>query len=539
MLSRGYTLAGQFGTIPNDEYFRKIEQFDMREDPMGVENYMRGQLIDYRPDAPFLESDQKRDPSDRGSGYGSRERLSLRYTGARTEEEPYLPDGTFLDHEFMERDPRGTQNLPDFNKAREQKLARAAFIKFSNDDDLSVPETGINPVQMNALIRGSQQQFKDRYRNFDESMDSWHNGGTVPTKKSSMLAMVTKDGTIVNLSEATGLLRQDPVNILSNRVKGIPRWTETDQRVKISRYGQVRPVMDIGANKWNNNRSNSYLDHSIPVEINGELVNKMLAMLIVDLEGQRSTKQQIAKGVDYNESNEDNIRSAKRKINPADIYKIMMIGMKSGSHAKSANEELDVEGSPHCSMNKLDTNLRFMLNQAILNHEIAASMVQSTRKQGPKESKDMREHIKNSAADNGIYVTNHNRGRIERSANRLHRETTDNRHIEEEKVVQSYGAVRAIAQRKTHENADFEDFGSDSRKNINKLANQGRRKHTTTHDTVDDIDMSEFGDAPFRKHWNKDNYQGRSIQGDFGDMAVGDSTASRSMRDNLYDLVLN
>lgn len=530
MLSRGHTLAGQFGNIPYDEYFRKIEQFDMREDPMGTENYMRSQLTDYRPDAPFFESDQKRDPSDRGSGNGSRERLSLRYTGARTEEEPYLPDGTFLDHEFMERDPRGTQNLPDFNKARQQRLARAAFIKFSNDEDYSVPETAINPVQMVSLITQSRQQFKDRYKNFDESMDAWHNGGTVPKKKSSSVALVTKSGTVVNLSEATGLLRQDPVNVLSNRVKGVPRWTETDQRVKVSRYGQVRPVMDIGANKWNNNRSNSYLDHSIPVEINGERVNKLLGMLIVDLENQRSTKQELAKGVEYGESMEEYTRNAHRRLNPADIYKLVMIGMTGVSQAASAHQDLDAEGNPRMMMDKHKTNARFMLNQATINHEIAASMSQANRKLGPKESKDMRESIKLSAADNGIYTTNQNRGRVEKSANRLERSAIDERFIEEEKEVQSYSSLLPAKRRKTHEQSIFEAFGSDSKKNKNRFANQGKRKHQTTDDLVNDIDMEEFGDSPFRKSWDRKNYGGRSVQ-DAGDIKAGDSEEA----DNTYN----
>ncbi len=537
MLSRELS-GGDFGTIPYDEYFRKIEQFDMREDPMGVENYMRGQLVDFRPDAPFFESDQKRDPSDRGSGFGSTERLNLRYHGARSEEDPYLPDGTFLDHEFMERDPRGTQNLPDFNKAREQRMARGAFIKFSNDDDYSVPETAINPVQMNALIRGAQQQFKDRWRNFDESMDSWHNGGTVPNKKLSRVAMVTKDGTIINLSEATGMLRQDPVNLLSNRVKGVPRWTETDQRVKVSKYGQVKPVMDIGANKWNNNRYNSYLDHNIPVEINGELINKMLAMLIVDLEGQRATKQEIAKGAEYGDSMEEQTKAARRKLNPADIYKIMMIGMSGISQSASANEELDAEGNPRTSKNKTDTNMRFMLNQAVINHEIAASMIQYNKKLDKRKQKDMRDHISQSAADNGIYVTNQTRDRVERSANRLDRSTIDERHIEDEKEIQTYGSVRALSQRKTHEHADFEDFGADSKHNKNKRSNQGRKKNTTTDDAINDIDMSEFNDAPFRKARDPKAYFGRSLQGDIGDISAGDSV-SRNMHDTLTDMILN
>jgi hypothetical protein len=498
MLTRGHSLSGQYGTIPYDAYFRKIEQHNGYEDPMTVENYMRQQLVDYRPDAPVFESDQPRDPNDRGSGFASRERLNLRHTGFRSSESPNLPEGTFLDHEFMERDPRGIQNLPDLSKAKDHQIARASMINYSNDADYSIPESGINPTQMVSLIRNSQQQFKDRYRNFEESMDSWHNGGRIVNKKRNKVAMVTRDGTIVNLADATQNVRRDYVALISDKVTGTHRWTEPDHRVKVSKYGMVKSLFDIDANKWNNNRSNSYLDHSIPVELNGQMVNKLLATLILDLEGQRSTKQAITQGADYGDSLMNQIKESKTHINPEDIYKLMMIGMTSNSQAASAHESM--LSDTNNKKLKIDSDNRFIMQQSKLNHEIAETISHANKKLGPKESKNMRERVKQSSAEQGIYAQNDNKKTVEKVINRLDRNSKD-----------------------------YDIIKGDSKVLKTKLMNQNKRKNDLGDKSLGDIDMEELGDAPFRK--KKDyGYEGRSIQPEHGDIEKNESIESIDSR---------
>ena len=525
MLTRGHSLSGQYGTIPYDTYFRKIEQHNGYEDPMTVENYMRQQLVDYRPDAPVFESDQPRDPNDRGGGFASRERLNLRHTGARSTESPNLPEGVFLDHEFMERDPRGIQNLPDLSKAKDHQIARASMIKFSNDADYSIPESGINPTQMVSLIRNSQQQFKDRYSNFEESMDSWHNGGRIIDKKRNQVAMVTRDGTIVNLADVDQKVRRDYVALISDKVTGIPRWTEPDHRVKVSKYGMVKSIFDIGANKWNNNRSNSYLDHSIPVEINGQMMNKLLATLIIDLEGQRSTKQEITKGADYGDSLMNQVKESKTHINPEDIYKLMMIGMKSNSHAASAHEAMTSDTNN--KKLKLDSDNRFIMQQTKLNHHIAETIAQSNKKLGPKESKDMRDSVRKSAADDGIYAQSSTKKTIDKVGNRLERSSKDTRHIEEEKIVQSYAGLKPSKYR-DNKKIDHEKLRGESRILNNKLLNQIKRKHDLENKSLGDIDMDELGDSPFRK--KKDyGFEGRTT-GEHGDIDKHESIISMDLR---------
>lgn len=537
-MSRSYTQQGQSGTIPYDEYLRKIQQTDLREDPDQYEKYIRRQLVDFRPDEPFFESDQARDPNDRGSGNGSRERLSLRYSGARSEEEPYLPDGTFLDHEFMERDPRGTQNGPDFAAARKQREARGKFIKFYNDDDHSVPETGINPVQMVALIRGAQQQFKDRWKNFDESMDSWHNGSGAVRGDRSSVAMITTDGTIANLADAVQALRQDPVNALSNRTAAMLRHTAPDHRVKTSKYGIIRPTMNMDYNSWNTNRYNSYLDHKIPIEINGQMVNRGLAMMILDLEGQRMTKQIVAQGTDYDDSQVNMLREMQQRIKPEDLYKMIMIGMSSQTQSKSANQEF-FEGKQMVRHAKFDGDVRHLLNAGEINHDIAVSMVQANRELGPQKTSDLRQTVKRSAADYGLYKESRNRpASIKKTSNTLARAALDVREIEDQKETKTYGGIKPSQKYNPHEILDFEEFAKNSRTTQNRKLNARKMKNRSTSDTVNDADMDEFA-LPGARHSRDTDRTGRNTQSDYGDILRKDSEDAANLHDTLYNMVLS
>jgi hypothetical protein len=534
-MSRVDTLDGQYGTIPDDAYLRKIERTNLSEDPMQVENYMRGMLADYRPDTPFLASDEARDPSDRGGGTHSTERLALRYSGGRSEEDPYLPDGTFLDHEFLERDPRGVQNQPDWNEARRQKMARAAFVKFSNDESYSVPESGINPVQMRDLIRNSQQQFKDRYTNFEESMDSWHNGGTMQAERGSVIQNITKDGQILDLTESSVRNRQDAVTQLSNNVGGIPRYTTPDHRVKIARYGNVRPMQSIGAQNWNNNRSNAYLDHQIPVEINGQMVNRMLAALIIDIEGQRVNKQSVAQGAQYGDSAVNQTHQARRHINPEDILKITMIGLTSATQPKSSHAHYDGAMMTRAHANISDGDVRYVQNQSVVNIDMAKSMTQVNRPMTANARKDMRESIAKSAARTGVFHEARNMRAVKPTrVTDTMREGLDTRYIEDSKIVKNYSSVTPMKHRTTHENTDHENFGAHSL-STNTRAKNYRKKTATVNTHEYDIDMMEFRDADIR-HTGPAEYMARTRTEDA--MDFGKSTGSIDMHVVLENMIL-
>jgi len=517
-MSRSYTL-GPTGTIPYDEYFRKIQSANMYEEPDQYETYIRGELADFRPDAPYLESDQTRDPNDRGSGFGSRERLNLRYSGARSEEDPYLPDGTFLDHEFMERDPRGTQNLPDFSAYRAQMEARGKFIKFYNDEDYSVPESGVNPVQMVQKIRSLQADFKNRFKNFEESKDSWHNGGGARKLGDRRAqALVTSDGTILDLADATARQREDPVSLLSNINPALLRLTSPDHRIKIARYGSIRAMQDIGHNNWGTNRNNSYMDHQIPVELNGQMVNRMLATVILDIEGQRLTKQAVAQGVDYDDSLVNQMREAKMYVPPEDLYKMIKVGLTSQTGAKSANE-MYFEGMTVRRFAKKDKNIRTALNNTELNHHIIESMVQANRTLGPQQSADLREEIQQSAADYGLYFTDKNReSSVLFTKDRLHRESLDTRHIEETLDTKNYGGLKPSNNYNPQQFLDFEKFAKESRTGMTRAEARNRARNTRVDDFENEAEMREFALPGRKMQASEDTHRGTSLRSEFGDI---------------------
>jgi hypothetical protein len=565
-MSRSDVLLGQSGIIPDDVYLRKIEISNFSEDPMQYEKYVRRELSDFRPEKASLESDMARDPDDRGGGNHSAERLALRHSGGRSEEDPYLPDGTFLDHEFLERDPRGVQNLPDFNEARHQKLERAPFIKFYNDDDFSVPETGINPSQMRTLIRDSQGQVSDRYMNFDESMDAWTNGGTAKVKTTNGVEWITKDGTILNLTEASARNRADAVNTLSDKIQGVLRYTSPDHRVKISRYGKVNPTMDMGSRNWNNNRRNAYLDHQIPVEVNGQLVNKLFAGLILDLQGQRKNKQLVAQGAYYGDSSVNQQSHSKKSLNPEDLYKIIMIGMNSET-GKRGLDIRDTMVNKHIDSKK---DLRKMLNQVVINHNIAASMTQVNKIKSSDKKTDLRHNILVSSKIEGFYTTMKNKKingkdinardlkreglntRIidDSTLNKLHkgskltsvkdgrdvkREGLDTRIIDDSKAIKNYASAKP-KQEKKHVNINFEEYKAPVMKSMIRT-HKFKSKNKSISDNLDDMEMNEFNTMIDREMLDSKN-RGRKHNMDFGDIETKkDSVGSIDSKNSLYKLM--
>lgn len=519
-MSRSFTLGGQYGTIPYDEYLRKIQQSAIDEEQSPYETFLRRELADYTPDAPFFEADQPRDPSDRGGGTGSKQFLSLRYEGARSDADPFLPDGTFLDYEFAQKDPRGTANVPNFggngNSARRHNEARASYVKFYNDNDYSVPESALNASQIRDNIRNNQNQFKARFRNFDESSNNFVVGSAHFRNAPSGVAMVTTDGTIINLAEAGQPLRQDPVNMLSNRNPELMRHATPDHKVKISKYGMVKPMMQINYNNWHTNRYNSYLDHSIPVELNGQMVNRGLALMILDLEGQRSTKQAVIQGVDYKDSHSTMMRESKKKINPEDIYKLMMIGLSSNTQASQ-----EFQGKHIVRHIKSDSNLRDMLNNTELNHDILNSMISCNREKGKLRTDDLRESIQQTASDNGLYITNIQRENSIHKSKGLIRESRDTRHIEDHKEVKIYSNILP-QQSNIHNLANYEPFKKNSHNNHISYRNNERAKNQTISRVNHDVNMSEFNLPGARKSYNED-YEGRNLQPDSGDIELRDS----------------
>lgn len=488
--------SGSYGGIPTSEYLRKIETTNFYEDPNQLDSYYRQTLTDWKPDEPFLASDEARSSDDRGGGFGSAERLNLRHGGARTLEDPYLPDGTFLDHigGMTDRDPRGHALGPDMREHVKQQYARKDLIKFYDDSDYSVPESGINPEQMRDNIKSIHYQFKDRYSNFDTSFDAWHNGGTGIHKRTggSDVAKHTLDGTVLDLADSTQRNRLDATAILSNDPTIAFRHSTPDHRVKVTKYGMVRANQFLKENDWSNNRMSTFLDHNQMAVIDGTMVNKMLAHLIVDLEGMRQTRQKIAQGTEYGESY--NTKTRKAKLSPQDVYKMMMIDLTA---PQNANSEYDGK----LLLKKtgvLNHDNRLLLDQSLFNHEIAASMVLATRKSRDKSEDNLRDLMEMVGASTD--ETTNSRETFSRKVHSgkkktLNQNSLDTRYIENSRETMHYGGIKPSKTNRVNDMIAFNPFGSQSTQTLNRKGNRNElvSNDVTRNDYEQDQGLLDFG----------------------------------------------
>jgi hypothetical protein len=512
--------SGAVGLIPEDHYMKKIEQTNYPEDPNIVENYYRSTLVDLKPDKPWLASDIARSSDDRGGGFHSVEHLNLRHGASRSLEDPWLPDGTFLDYEFTERDPRGTALGPDMREHVKQQYARADLIKYYNDSDYSVPSEGINPETMRDNIKAGMYMFKDRYQNFEESQGAWHNGGTGVGKRTggSDVGKYTTDGTIMDLVDAQQGNRTDAVARLSADPKTSYRHSTPDHRFKIAKYGMIKPSQFLKENDWSNNRLSTHMDDNQLVEINGQMVNRMLANLIIDLEGIRSTKQEIAKGAEYGDSYMMQLR--KKKLNPEDIYKIMMIDM---TMPNNPNSLYDGKMMVRKIGNTTHEN-RDLMENALTNHEIAESMQQATKLMKERDVKDLRDNVFQTASNRGMYHEGFNRRMVNKSVS-TNRDTQDTRHIENSREIVNYAGIKPSTNNKTDHMLAKEQYGAQSLNTKVRKSNQEVSKQQTVddHEYDQDRDRLDFGVFDRASRASAQEHMGRESQHnmDIGDMDMG------------------
>ena len=412
-------LSGKYGTIPDDIWLRKLEVTELNTDEgdshfgdqQQIENHIRNLMVDRRPDRPFLESDQPRGSNIPGSGFFSEQMINLRVSGALTTTDPFLPDGTFLDHEFTERDPRSTASDPDMREFVKQERARGSFYNYRSDADNSVPESGINPVKMVANIKSGFYPMKDRKQIFDESFDSWHNGGVVKRPKNfeSDAGKTLKDGTILDLTEASYLNRQDAITKLSNDPTMAYRHSVPDQRFKIARYGNNRMSQSLKTQDWSANRASSFLDTDIGKVAEQERVNTELANAIIDLQGIRDTKQITFQGAMYGDSAA--VQNLQMQVPTEVLNKILFSGI--ASQSDPANMTFEDSYLPrHADRQQ---HIKDDMDKVEYNHSIIESMASVNKKMKEREMDDLRGAIEQSAADYGLYKEDGNRSKVEKS----------------------------------------------------------------------------------------------------------------------------
>lgn len=232
---RGLANSMASGTIPYSMYKKKMSATNMYESPHIVENYMRKTLADFTPDAPFFASDEPRYDTK------AKEFLATRYEGSRSGGlEPWLPEGTNIHTEFLEKDPRGVATQPNFRSVIDQYASRGASFFKTNDDDLSIPESHPTFADDVALRHKLHQNLKDRYINFDDSLDNW-TGSRINTHKTANRDNTTLDGTTKNLTHIEQGNRTDAITKLSNDSSMAQHLFSTpSHKFKTAKYGQVR-----------------------------------------------------------------------------------------------------------------------------------------------------------------------------------------------------------------------------------------------------------------------------------------------------------
>lgn len=519
----GRTSRGkEFGApVPVSEYFKKIEVTPLYEEEPStqVENHIRGLLVDYKPDEPFLAAGEVRGNGEDDYGYGthSREFLNLRHHGARTGHDPYLPDGSFLDHVFTERDPRGSALGPDMRQHARQQYSRGAFINLYNDEDLSVPENGVSPEEMTQRKSSGFYQFKDRYNNFETAKDNFHNGssGLRGHKKVGDIAKYTKDGTIVDIADSTLTNRKDATAALSADPRVAYRHSTPDHRFKVAKYGKVRASQYMHDNDWSNNRYSVYYDHNAGVLVKGINVNRQLANLFFDLEGQRQARQEFAKGTDYGSSSATFVRQSQLPMD--DVYKILMI---TGSGALPHHIQLNGEMKNHI-MREIENN-RHMMDEVKINHHITKSMEQATKTQKDNKRKDLRNNIAQTAADQGLYQESKNKSRVDSMTSRNTQSIDYTHYVEPGKVTMNYGGIKPSQNNRVFNKMKYEGYGSGSDTGRGTARNNQQRKQLNAGSYNPSQKTREFGLYNKAQKASAKSHRGRrQYQLDVGDMDVG------------------
>jgi hypothetical protein len=393
-----HTIVGSGSLMPESFYLRKMEQTCLYEDPDLLNNHYRSTLKDLRPDAPFFESDQPR-----YNNY-SEDRLNLRYHGKRVPTEPYLPEGTFLDFQFLEKDPRGIALEPDFSKYRTQQEYRGRYIKHGNDEDNSVPSSGWHPTHVVRDIKGQFYNMKERIKIFDESFDGRHNGGVYVNKlHTSGVCLQDNDERKPIMRDEMCYNRANVINDLSNDTSTGWRRT-TDHRFQVAKYGQIRGNAPLETSNWNKNRSNAKIDHDINLSWKDQNVSKTMVLKMVDMANKKRNDINSGRTVYLNES-EDNQMGRSRKLTPQDLIQIR------------TNVDKSQVDAPHTTLNGQVVNYRqahpqldtTRASRIIMDPTIVDFMLSVNRKMPKHELNDLREEIEQTGETFQILVENGNR----------------------------------------------------------------------------------------------------------------------------------
>ena len=494
-MSSANSIVGSGSVMPEDLYLRKYESSCVYESPSLLYDYNRSQLKKEGPIQGFFESDQKR------TDYDTAGRLALRDGGKRRQTEPWLPDGTFLDQQFTEPDPRSIMYQPDMLKHREQQEARGGYYNYRSDEDFSIPEKGIHPDKYRKMIRDSQNLTKSYTNIFDESLVGMQNSGAMAynTAKPHIVDLTQFSAPYKPGFDVTQGQHAGAVTTLSNDTS-IGWRRGVDHRFKVAQYGQVRGVGRIQDQDWYKNRGAGTLDHENDgyLYVEDTPVPHPTAQMIVDLSEKRLMEVEGARHVKLGSSKKC-VTGIKRRLDQDDMTR-MQAKFVQASQLATSHEKLDqMQGNKVGRKFLADDTLQRL---SVVNPKIVEFMAAHAagggvnKKRGGLDRDDLRKEIQRTAKDAGVYVQRGNKKtmsveRLDSMAGKHNTEYNFERGVE--KRVHMYGKNMKRVMGSGLDKLDKLDrFGGQSRGSEMRRRNQMLGDIKTKDDFEITADMPEF-----------------------------------------------
>lgn len=225
-------LSTTTGDIGYEPYLAKLERSQIYEPRGQLDIDRRTILMDRTPDEPLFESDFPSERQYSKQALGLRSDMTRGKPGLRV----YLPEGTFLDHEFMERETRDQGDNPDFKNFTVHSRVRAGGHRFGTDEPLATNEQELAGMK---LIRQRAQSMKDargRLKVFSTSKDGMAAGRSMVMTPDSRPRHHTHDGTLVDSN--TSQIYKDATGLIDARTH-VSWLTEQDADFKVAKYGQI------------------------------------------------------------------------------------------------------------------------------------------------------------------------------------------------------------------------------------------------------------------------------------------------------------
>jgi len=381
--------------MPIDLYLKKKQYTCVKEDEAAFDNYSRKVLTNMRADAPLWEDEFTRRENQ------SQEKLNVWHHGRRSEKVPDLPDGTFMDWEFLEHETRAANNEPDWQQLKEDKAYRNRYYKYRNDEDYTRAQRQINPHEADERKRESFDYLAKRWNVFSTSLEGANPYSSVRLDPRHYTELVEANRVGIPIDGMTLMNRRHIAKELEEMYP-IGWDSTTDHEYKIAYYSSSGKK-GLGPNQVDSrkNRTNAYLEHDILTPLPDNHVPKYVVMDIINVTNQKISGIKSLQGAQYGEDLET--LQSKRKRIEEDLTKARRYTQASAvapAHTK-VGEKMHRQSGKKFNPNKWDTNQR---HKSIFNPLLASSIAMKTRRVKLHDFEDLRNEVEQTAAQNAIFI---------------------------------------------------------------------------------------------------------------------------------------